>query len=128
MSDNQLGRPITPQEARIKNAGEIPSAVYDVFNSFLITRVGQSHIGISRDEVVTGILAAMPNVRREDIFDYRWLDIEDAYVKAGWEVTFSRQSNLGVGKIDLGGSYPHWTFVQPAQMEKKPEVWVSKAV
>ena len=134
MSDNLpeetkkvAARPITPQEARIKNAGVTPPVVFEVFNSFLIARAAQSHITISRDEVVQAIREAL-GVDTANIYDNRWLDIEDAYVQAGWEVSYSRQSNLGIHKNELGGSWPHWTFVQPAQVEKKLDTWGLKPI
>lgn len=36
------------------------------------------------------ILAALPNVKRQEIFDNGWLDIETVYEDSGWSVEYDK--------------------------------------
>lgn len=100
-----LGRPITPQEAKEGQPKIIPSVVYDVFNHLLTTRFARGNeVVITQDQVIDVILARMPELQRQEIFDNHWLDIENAYQAAGWQVSYSR-----VAYNESGRSF--WTFI-----------------
>lgn len=91
------GKPITPQEAKAAATDSIPSEVFDAFNELLTAQGHASVITVKQDEVVALIVQKITATKdwhasavRNKIFDLGWLDVEAAYGKAGWKVTYDK--------------------------------------
>lgn len=82
-------KPFTPDEAKGGKVTTLPPEVIEVFNHLLAERYS-SHIEISQPEVVGLILSKMPNVKRQEIFDKNWLDVEEVYDQYGWDVDYDK--------------------------------------
>jgi hypothetical protein len=95
-------KPITPAEARGKKKESIPPEVFEVFNQLLTEKYAED-ITITQNEVMTMILKALPNVKRQQVFDRGWLDIEDVYRSAGWAVEYEKPAYNESGEA-------FWTF------------------
>lgn len=101
-----MSGPFTPKQAlAAANAGTIPEQVFDAFNAFLSDRAGDAPSGImvKQDEVLALLAKAWPQTKRHVYFEKGWLDVEAAYRKAGWRVTFDKP-----GYNESGGAF--WVF------------------
>jgi hypothetical protein len=85
-------KPITPQEAlELKQNVIIPDVVFEAFNELIATEFDGSHASIRQDDVVNLILKKMSAAGIDDPqVNYRWLDIEPLYRKAGWQVEYDK--------------------------------------
>jgi len=100
------GKPITPKEAMTSKANSIPPEVFDAFNELLEARSGPTapiRVYITQNEVVEIIIRKIllnaphdaggqsaAEAVRAKIFSEHWLDVEDAYRKAGWTVRYDK--------------------------------------
>ncbi len=103
-------KPITPAEAHQKFCEEqIPDFVIEIFNSLLAEKHSQPNrmVKVPQDEVIHRILKhedCQKGIKRQQIFDAGWLNIETIYEKAGWDVSYISP--------DIGDSYaPYFEFV-----------------
>lgn len=82
----------TPKDARERHIEIIPSFVFDAFNSLLSEKYNEKEITITQDEVIDRILAYSNDdeLRRETIFEHKWLDVEPLYEQHGWKVTYDK--------------------------------------
>ena len=88
-------KPITPQEAEKKFQEQLPDFVIEAFNQLLSEKIGVSRrCTITQEEAVARIIAeaakADVELNCQTIFDKHYLDVEDAYRAAGWEVDFDK--------------------------------------
>lgn len=94
--------PITPAEAKRQKGAALPREVLHVFNDLIVEKYN-SEFNISQDEAIDRILEKMPHLKRHEIFERNWLDIEDMYSAAGWHIDFE--------KPDRGETFSaYWTF------------------
>lgn len=82
--------PITPNEVLRKRNGRIPPVVFEVFNEFIINTLVGSSATVYQDEVVQ--VLTYRGLNRAEIFAKHWLDVEDEFRKAGWNVTYEKPS------------------------------------
>lgn len=82
----------TPQEAKDTKEKAIPNFVLEAFNQLLSEKYDDYAITITQDEAITRILALScnENLTRQEIFDRKWLDIEDIYRANGWSVEYDK--------------------------------------
>lgn len=88
-----LNQPISPDEASSKDRviTSVPGEVFAVFNEFLIARYKKGGTVIIRqDEVMRALLTRLAPITRQEIYDRQWLDIEGAYERYGWKVTYDK--------------------------------------
>jgi hypothetical protein len=96
--------PLSPDEVLRKGKDRIPEQVYDVFNELLMERWnGLSQVTIHQEEVMHALLIRLAPIKRQEIYDRHWLDIEDIYRRYGWDVTFDRPDPGESGAA-------HWLF------------------
>jgi hypothetical protein len=79
-----MTKPITPDEA--ESGKHIPDEVFEAFNELIAEGDGD----VLQKDVVLRILAKIPDTTREQIFKKGWLNVEPAYRKAGWKVTYDK--------------------------------------
>lgn len=82
-------KPITPVEASRRFANEIiPDEIIAAVNELIVQNLVKDIATITQHEIVE--LAVLKGLKREDIFENRWLDIEEVYRAAGWTVGYDK--------------------------------------
>jgi len=88
------GVPLSPSEVVEAKVSSIPAFVFDAFNAVIAKKFNGNSATVKRDDVIAIILANAPDgevtLTRKKIFDEHWLDVEDAYRKVGWKVTYDK--------------------------------------
>jgi hypothetical protein len=87
------GRPITPAEAS-ESGAHIPPEVFDVFNNILVELIPNASFIIILESHVVKKIEEKLGCKRYEIFDKHWLDVEEAYRKAGWTVVYDKPGDL----------------------------------
>lgn len=81
-------KPIKPGEVANKKKLDIPDAAFEAFNELIAENYdGRTAVVLTKD-VVARMTAK--GLNRDEIFKKGWLDIEDIYDKAGWQVDYDR--------------------------------------
>jgi hypothetical protein len=80
--------PITPHGVLRKKGGAIPSIVYEVFNELITSNFDGKSATVYQDDVVFEL--ARRGETRGEIFNKRWLDIEEEYRAVGWSVEYEK--------------------------------------
>lgn len=81
--------PIKPSEVQGQKDATLPSEVYDVFNALIVKAWdGREAVVLQKDAVAR--LKDVMKVSRQHVFDSDWLDVEEAYRKAGWKVKYDK--------------------------------------
>ena len=83
-------KPITPQEAIDGFIDNIPPKIIQVVNELLMKKASPlaSSITIKQDEILD--LVCDENLSRATVFERKWLDIEEIYRRAGWDVKYDK--------------------------------------
>lgn len=101
-----MSRPIRPEEVVCTG---IPDNVIEVFNELIQENMKGKQAVILQEEVIERILSRYyeePRIARETIYANDWLDVEDLYRDAGWQVVYDKPSPYD--------SYPAtFTFIKP---------------
>ena len=80
--------PITPEEVIERKQKEIPDDVFEVFNALIAKKFDGNSSHIKQKHVVEMLVDR--GYKSTTIFDEHWLDVEDIYRKAGWEVKYDK--------------------------------------
>lgn len=100
-------QPIKPSQVIKKKKDGIPDYVIESFNELIAKHFDGSSSTIKQDEILSVILSKMlEGSSRQDVFDNHWLDVEDIFRKAGWEVNYDK---------------PAYNESYPATFEFKPK-------
>lgn len=101
-----MSRPIRPEEVVCTG---IPDNVIEAFNELIQENIRGKRAIILQEEIVERIFCKYIDdhlVTRETIFENDWLDVEDLFRDAGWQVVYDKPSS--------GDSYPAtFTFTKP---------------
>lgn len=98
-----MTKPISPKDIVQEKEKVIPYFVVEAFNELIVKNFYDGASTVLQKDVVNLIIKKAPLVKEHEIFDNRWLDIEDLYSKAGWEVIHD--------KPGYNESYkPYWVF------------------
>lgn len=81
-------KPIKPGQAAKKKKAEIPDEAFEAFNELIAEHFNGRVVIIAQEDVVK--LMVKKGLNREEIFKKGWLNIDEAYHKAGWEVKYDR--------------------------------------
>lgn len=95
-------KPITPREVIGKKKELLPDAVLEAFNELIAKHWNNGEACFKQDEVVALICQKLEqelnkggssddnwmSVRKQEIFDNHYLDVEGIYRKAGWTVNY----------------------------------------
>jgi hypothetical protein len=86
-----MTKPITPdQVTEFKKEKIIPDFVFEAVNYMIAKHFSSGYAIIRQDNLIDKILEIQPNTSRRDIFDNKWLDIEEIYIEAGWAVYYDK--------------------------------------
>jgi len=81
--------PIKPQEVQDRKSANIPEEVFEVFNDLITKNWNGSYAIIQQKDVVAAIVDRM-NIDKSDVYQLHLLDVEPAYIKAGWNVEYDK--------------------------------------
>jgi hypothetical protein len=79
-------KPIRPDEITEKKEQSFPDAVLESFNEIIVQNYYQGQASFKLGDVVKIMLSK--GLRRKDIFDKHYLDVESVYRAQGWKVEF----------------------------------------
>jgi hypothetical protein len=78
--------PLRPEEVAERHC--IPDEVIEVFNEMIVEGYSGTSAHIIQDDVVKRLTDRGMDVH--DIFTKRWLDVEETYRQAGWDVEYDK--------------------------------------
>ena len=81
--------PISPENVENLKLESIPDAVYDVFNELILENWDGTSSTVMQETVVLCIADRL-GILREEVFSRKLLNIEGAYRKKGWSVTYDK--------------------------------------
>lgn len=84
----QKVRPIKPSEVAKQKKVNFPDAVFEAFNELIVENFTGSAATVGQEEVVE--LMKKKGLNGNEIYKKGWLNIEETYEKAGWEVDYDR--------------------------------------
>lgn len=80
--------PIKPSEVAKRKQETMPDAVLESFNELIAEDFSNGSATVIQKKVVALMIAK--GLKRDDIFDKGWLDVEGIYRKAGWKVEYDK--------------------------------------
>lgn len=81
-----MSKPIAPKDVQKKKVN-FPPDVFDVFNRQIQGKWDGKKAVVYQNDVL-GILTDRLNLRKHEIFERNFLDIEDEYKEVGWHVEY----------------------------------------
>jgi hypothetical protein len=81
-------KPINPNEIASKKVEEIPDEVIATFNKLIAMKFSQGSALIKQEDIMISLQEQ--GFKREEIFHNGWLNIEEIYEDAGWEVHYDK--------------------------------------
>ena len=80
--------PITPAEATSKKLTSIPDYVIEAFNTLIAKHYDGRSAVVKQEDVVAAIVT--DGITRSMVFENHWLDVEDIFRNAGWDVEYDK--------------------------------------
>lgn len=85
-----MSEPISPNDIPGLKKNSIPAVVIDTINSLVTRNFSGSSARVTQPEIVEALEEA--GIKRHEIFDNNWLDIESMYEERGWKkVTYEKR-------------------------------------
>lgn len=85
----EMVKPISPSEVIDKKKETIPNEVIEAFNELIAENFDGHSSHVEQNEVISLIVNKL-SIAREYIFKKHWLDVEDIFREAGWEVEYDK--------------------------------------
>lgn len=89
---SKLGRPAKPVEITGIMRTTIPRFIFDAFNGCIARAMYKGSAIVKQRDVIAEIMrigsVMQPQIIKNEILDYHWLDVEDLYRAAGWKVVY----------------------------------------
>jgi hypothetical protein len=83
-----LIQPIRPDQVAESKKASMPDAVMESFNEEIASKFSGNRSVVMQNEVIARIVAR--GYQRQEIFANHWLDVEDIYRAAGWNVEYDK--------------------------------------
>lgn len=82
---------ISPAAAAVNKQNSIPDFVFEAVNQLLSkeARKGNNYIKLLQKDIVA-LIVANGQCSKEAVYASKWLDFEESYREAGWEVTYDK--------------------------------------
>lgn len=80
--------PVRPEEAEALCTEQIPETVFEVFNGLIAQNLQRGEATVLQDDVLEQLQERGFN--RAEVFRQKWLDVEESYREAGWQVKYDR--------------------------------------
>lgn len=84
-------KPISPKDAIIAKKFIIPDTVIELFNKLIIENFDGFRARVLQKDIIKLIIEKL-KIKREQIFELKYLDVEPIFRNAGWEVNYEGQS------------------------------------
>lgn len=81
-----MTKPISPSEVVDHKKRVFPPEVIEVFNDLIAKNYTGRQAVVFYDEAARAIASKL-GIKRTDVFDHQYLDVEDLYRSEGWKVT-----------------------------------------
>ena len=82
-------KPITPREVGARHAETLPGEVVEAFNELIAANwKGDSATVLLKE--AAALIAAKAAVSEKLVYSRGWLDVEELFRKAGWEVEYDK--------------------------------------
>ena len=81
--------PIKPNSVQTAKSASIPEEVYTVFNDLIVENWDGRQAKVLQTDAATRVARAL-DIPRDKVFERRLLDVEAAYQKEGWVVSFDK--------------------------------------
>jgi hypothetical protein len=78
--------PISPSEILGYKQNDIPSFVYEAFNTLIVRNWNGTSATVKQKDVI----ALLPEEKQAEAYANHWLDVEDIYRHAGWGVKYDK--------------------------------------
>lgn len=85
-----MAGPIKPEEVADLKIKTIPEEVFTVFNEQIAKNFSGNGATVYQDKVMEILTSERFNFGRREVFDNKWLDVEEAYRAAGWKVRYDK--------------------------------------
>jgi hypothetical protein len=88
--------PIKPKEVQKKRNESFPEEVFDAFNEMIVKEWDGHSASFTLKSVADLAIKKLKEggrnrgLTRQGMYDKGWMDVEDVYQKAGWEVEFDK--------------------------------------
>lgn len=87
-------KPISPVEAENEHRDTIPDSIIRAFNTLIIKNYEPiNKTSIVKQCEILDMVCGDPDcgmLKRDDVFDNHWLDVEDIYREQGWDVIYDK--------------------------------------
>jgi len=80
--------PIKPSDVAKGKKAVFPDAALQAFNELIAKGYSNGSATVKQDDVLA--LMVKKGLKRKAIFDNHWLDVEELYEDAGWEVEYDK--------------------------------------
>ena len=84
-----MADPISPQDIGLAKAKVVPEKVIDVWNAIIAKAFTAGGARILQNDVVEKLIEELACPRHR-VFDEGWLNIEEVYEAAGWNVEYDK--------------------------------------
>lgn len=88
MSPEMKRGPVSPREAAELQTEQIPDEIFMIFNGLIAQNLYRGRAMVKQKDVLAA--AEAQGLKRSEIFDRHWLDVEDSYRTAGWQVKYDK--------------------------------------
>ena len=84
--------PVSPAAAReaYESGDDVPDFVIEVVNELIGKHWCAGGFSIKQSVIVAALMAKRGDVTREQVFEQKWLDFEQAFMQQGWRVQHSK--------------------------------------
>lgn len=69
---------------------DFPDFVIQAFNEAIQENFRGSYSTFDQNKIMDKILSFRPDLNRQDVWDNKWMDVEEFYRKEGWKVTYTK--------------------------------------
>ena len=103
-------KPIRPSEVASKKSQVVPGMVIEAFNELIVKYYTGGESLFQQDDVERLILAKFRSMGTPifvtDIYDQNWLNVDELFRNAGWDVEYSRNSAFAFREKKEGKTCP----------------------
>ncbi len=84
-----MTKPITPDEVPSLKKAALPPEVLVAVNTLIVKHYSSGFATFTQNELLD-LIVELTGESRSEVFDNRWLDVEDVYRDAGWDVDYDK--------------------------------------
>jgi len=89
MNSSYEGNPISPDDINPLKAKNLPKEVFDGFNKLIVDNWNGRSAKFNQNEVAK-LIASKMEISTNDVYDKKYLDVEDIYREKGWVVEYDK--------------------------------------